>query len=123
MLLLLRSFQVLIRIRPLSAAEKLSQGHGRCLRQESAQALVWLGHPETRFTFDHIGCETLSQVRLKHQCYFCSFCLGILVRNCNVKCLKICVVLVFGVAFSDTLSCQMEMVVLFLAPDFNDCGS
>ncbi|KAK7363420.1 hypothetical protein VNO77_05563 [Canavalia gladiata] len=56
--------QVLIRIRPLSTMEKLSQGHGRCLRQESAQTLVWLGHPETRFTFDHIGCETLSQENL-----------------------------------------------------------
>ncbi|KAH1116640.1 hypothetical protein GLYMA_17G038700v4 [Glycine max] len=56
--------QVLIRIRPLSNSEKVSQGHGRCLKQESAQTLVWLGHPETRFTFDHIGCETLSQENL-----------------------------------------------------------
>ncbi|CAJ2650140.1 kinesin-like protein KIN-12C isoform X2 [Trifolium pratense] len=56
--------QVLIRIRPLSNMEKLSQGNGRCLKQESAQTLVWLGHPETRFTFDHIGCETLSQENL-----------------------------------------------------------
>jgi hypothetical protein len=57
--------QVLIRIRPLSNMEKLSQGNGRCLKQESAQTLVWLGHPETRFTFDHIGCETLSQVHVE----------------------------------------------------------
>ncbi|MED6175506.1 hypothetical protein PIB30_078977 [Stylosanthes scabra] len=56
--------QVLIRIRPLNAAEKIVQGHGRCLKQESAQTLVWLGHPETRFTFDHVGCETLSQENL-----------------------------------------------------------
>ncbi|XP_027192463.1 kinesin-like protein KIN-12C isoform X2 [Cicer arietinum] len=56
--------QVLIRIRPLSSMEKLSQGSGRCLKQETAQTLVWLGHPETRFTFDHIGCETLSQENL-----------------------------------------------------------
>lgn len=55
--------QVLIRIRPLNNIEKLSQGYDRCLRQESAQTLVWVGHPETRFTFDHIACETLSQVR------------------------------------------------------------
>lgn len=40
----------------------MSQGYGRCLRQESAQTLVWLGHPETRFTFDHVACETISQV-------------------------------------------------------------
>ncbi|KAM3708012.1 hypothetical protein ACJW31_02G067300 [Castanea mollissima] len=56
--------QVLIRIRPLSAMERVSQGFGQCLRQESAQTLVWLGHPETRFTFDHIACETISQENL-----------------------------------------------------------
>jgi kinesin family protein 15 len=55
---------VLIRIRPLSTMERVSQGYGQCLRQESAQTLVWLGHPETRFTFDHIACETISQVLL-----------------------------------------------------------
>ncbi|KAI4335052.1 hypothetical protein L6164_013735 [Bauhinia variegata] len=56
--------QVLIRIRPLSTMEKLSQGYGRCLRQESAQTLVWVGHPESRFTFDHVACEALSQENL-----------------------------------------------------------
>uniref|UniRef100_A0A2N9EIC7 Kinesin motor domain-containing protein n=1 Tax=Fagus sylvatica TaxID=28930 RepID=A0A2N9EIC7_FAGSY len=58
------SVQVLIRIRPLSAMERVSQGFGLCLKQESAQTLVWLGHPETRFTFDHIACETISQENL-----------------------------------------------------------
>ncbi|RWR94403.1 kinesin-like protein KIN-12C isoform X1 [Cinnamomum micranthum f. kanehirae] len=56
--------QVLIRIRPISSTERTLQGHGRCLRQESAQTLTWLGHPETRFTFDHIACETISQENL-----------------------------------------------------------
>lgn len=56
--------QVLIRIRPLSTMETVSQGYGRCLRQESAQTLVWLGHPETRFTFDHIASEMISQEKL-----------------------------------------------------------
>ncbi|XP_010276535.1 PREDICTED: kinesin-like protein KIN-12C isoform X2 [Nelumbo nucifera] len=56
--------QVLIRIRPLSTSERTLQGYGRCLRQESAQTLTWLGHPETRFTFDHIACETISQEKL-----------------------------------------------------------
>ncbi|KAF3456467.1 hypothetical protein FNV43_RR01117 [Rhamnella rubrinervis] len=56
--------QVLIRIRPLSTRERVSQGYGRCLRQESLQTMVWLGHPETRFTFDHIACETISQESL-----------------------------------------------------------
>ncbi|OMO58550.1 hypothetical protein COLO4_34541 [Corchorus olitorius] len=59
-----RNVQVLIRIRPLSAMEKVSQGNGRCLKQESAQTLVWLGHPETRFTFDNVACEAISQEKL-----------------------------------------------------------
>ncbi|CAN8259017.1 unnamed protein product [Cochlearia groenlandica] len=58
------SVQVLIRLRPLNTMEKGSQGHGRCLKQESPQTLVWLGHPETRFTFDHVASETISQERL-----------------------------------------------------------
>ncbi|XP_027769899.1 kinesin-like protein KIN-12C isoform X3 [Solanum pennellii] len=56
--------QVLIRVRPLNNTEKVSQGYSRCLRQESAETLVWLGHPETRFTFDHVACETISQEKL-----------------------------------------------------------
>lgn len=53
---------MLIRIRPLSNIERVSQGYVRCLKQDTAQTLVWLGHPETRFTFDHIACEMISQV-------------------------------------------------------------
>ncbi|KAK3007108.1 hypothetical protein RJ639_016177, partial [Escallonia herrerae] len=56
--------QVLIRVRPISSMEQVSQGYGRCLRQESAQTLTWLGHPEIRFTFDHIACEMISQEKL-----------------------------------------------------------
>ncbi|KAK3190165.1 hypothetical protein Dsin_029726 [Dipteronia sinensis] len=59
--------QVLIRIRPLSTIERVSQGYARCLRQESSQTLLWLGplgHPETRFTFDHVACETITQEKL-----------------------------------------------------------
>ncbi|XP_033509839.1 kinesin-like protein KIN-12C isoform X2 [Nicotiana tomentosiformis] len=56
--------QVLIRVRPLNNMEKVLQGYGRCLRQETAQTLVWLGHLETRFTFDHLACETISQEKL-----------------------------------------------------------
>ncbi|XP_057959011.1 kinesin-like protein KIN-12C isoform X2 [Malania oleifera] len=56
--------QVLIRIRPISTVESALRGYGRCLRQDSAQTLVWLGHPETRFTFDHIACEAISQEKL-----------------------------------------------------------
>ncbi|XP_062108915.1 kinesin-like protein KIN-12C isoform X2 [Humulus lupulus] len=52
--------QVLIRIRPLSRVES----HATCLRQESPHTLVWLGHPETRFTFDHVASPTISQETL-----------------------------------------------------------
>ncbi|XP_031480769.1 kinesin-like protein KIN-12F isoform X2 [Nymphaea colorata] len=53
--------QVLVRIRPLNNTEKNSYGHSRCLRQESAQSITWIGQPETRFIFDHVACETITQ--------------------------------------------------------------
>lgn len=56
--------QVLIRVRPLNNMERVLQGSARCLKQESAHTLVWLGHPETRYTFDHIVCETITQEKL-----------------------------------------------------------
>ncbi|KAL7599119.1 hypothetical protein Lser_V15G22526 [Lactuca serriola] len=56
--------QVLIRIRPLNNMELNAQGYNRCLQQESAQCLTWVGHPETRFTFDHVACETIDQETL-----------------------------------------------------------
>ncbi|XP_020520488.1 kinesin-like protein KIN-12E isoform X3 [Amborella trichopoda] len=56
--------QVLIRIRPVSNKERSLQGYTRCLRQESAQTVTWLGHPEARFTFDHVACETITQEKL-----------------------------------------------------------
>lgn len=56
--------QVLVRIRPLNGAEVASQGYNRCLKQESAQTVTWLGPPETRFTFDHVACETITQEML-----------------------------------------------------------
>ncbi|GJR14355.1 kinesin-like protein KIN-12C [Tanacetum coccineum] len=51
-------------MRPLNNMEKIAQGYGRCLKQESLRTLAWLGHPEVRFTFDHIVCETISQEML-----------------------------------------------------------
>ncbi|KAL9670442.1 hypothetical protein QQ045_007994 [Rhodiola kirilowii] len=56
--------QVLIRIRPLNEMEKRIQGYSRCLKQESAQTITWIGPPETRFTFDHVACETVDQETL-----------------------------------------------------------
>ncbi|KAK1295579.1 Kinesin-like protein KIN12B [Acorus calamus] len=56
--------QVLIRIRPINSTESSLQELSRCLKQESSQTLMWTGHPETRFTFDHVVCETVSQEKL-----------------------------------------------------------
>ncbi|KAL5700402.1 hypothetical protein ACHQM5_025847 [Ranunculus cassubicifolius] len=56
--------QVLVRMRPISSMERALQGNLTCLKQENAQTLSWLGHPETRFTFDHIACEMISQEKL-----------------------------------------------------------
>ncbi|CAN4107643.1 unnamed protein product [Withania somnifera] len=56
--------QVLIRVRPLNNMEKSTQGYARCLKQESEQCITWIGQPETRFTFDHVACETINQETL-----------------------------------------------------------
>ncbi|XP_015061958.1 kinesin-like protein KIN-12D isoform X1 [Solanum pennellii] len=56
--------QVLIRVRPLNSMERSTQGYTRCLKQESAQCVTWIGQPETRFTFDHVACETINQETL-----------------------------------------------------------
>ncbi|CAK9267106.1 unnamed protein product [Sphagnum jensenii] len=55
--------QVLIRIRPLSSTESV-QGFGKCVRQENAHTISWLGQPESRFTFDHVAGEMISQEEL-----------------------------------------------------------
>ncbi|KAG9445225.1 hypothetical protein H6P81_016565 [Aristolochia fimbriata] len=56
--------QVVIRIRPLSNSEISLQGHNRCIKQDSCQTVTWTGHPESRFTFDHVADETVSQEKL-----------------------------------------------------------
>ncbi|CAL9098669.1 unnamed protein product [Musa textilis] len=56
--------QVVIRVRPLSSTEKSLQGLHRCLKQESAHNISWIGQPETRFTFDYVACETINQEML-----------------------------------------------------------
>jgi kinesin family member 15 len=55
-------FQVVIRVRPLNNNEKNLHSYYRCLKQESAQTITWIGQPETRFTFDHVACEAVDQV-------------------------------------------------------------
>nr|CAD1829777.1 unnamed protein product [Ananas comosus var. bracteatus] len=52
---------VMIRIRPINKVESALHGYNRCLIQESSQTLTWTGHPETRFTFDHVACEDTTQ--------------------------------------------------------------
>ncbi|TYK28513.1 phragmoplast orienting kinesin 2 [Cucumis melo var. makuwa] len=56
--------QVIIRIRPLSSSEVSLQGYGKCVRQESCQTVTWTGHPESRFTFDLVADENVSQEKL-----------------------------------------------------------
>nr|XP_024376844.1 kinesin-like protein KIN-12F isoform X2 [Physcomitrium patens] len=56
--------QVLIRTRPINDSEASQQGHSRCVRQESAHSITWLGQPESRFTFDHVAGESISQEEL-----------------------------------------------------------
>ncbi|XP_030523084.1 kinesin-like protein KIN-12D isoform X2 [Rhodamnia argentea] len=56
--------QVLIRVRPLNNMERSTYGYNRCLKQESSQSITWVGQPETRFTFDHVACETVDQEML-----------------------------------------------------------
>ncbi|KAG6471084.1 hypothetical protein ZIOFF_072181 [Zingiber officinale] len=56
--------QVIIRVRPLNNMEKSLQGFYRCLKQESAHNITWIGQPGNRFTFDHIACETVNQEML-----------------------------------------------------------
>lgn len=53
---------MIIRIRPLSSTESSTQGYGKCVRQESCQSITWTGHPESRFTFDLVADENVSQV-------------------------------------------------------------
>ncbi|XP_068655925.1 kinesin-like protein KIN-12D isoform X2 [Aristolochia californica] len=56
--------QVLIRVRPLNSTEQSSHGYSRCMKQDSAQTVTWIGQPETRFRFDHVACETINQETL-----------------------------------------------------------
>ncbi|XVF05056.1 hypothetical protein REPUB_Repub05bG0138200 [Reevesia pubescens] len=56
--------QVIIRIRPLSSSEISLHGYSKCVRQESCQTITWTGHPESRFTFDIVADEHVSQENL-----------------------------------------------------------
>ncbi|KAG6763159.1 hypothetical protein POTOM_033695 [Populus tomentosa] len=56
--------QVIIRLRPLSGSEISVQGHSKCVRQESCQTITWTGHPESRFTFDLVADETVTQEKI-----------------------------------------------------------
>ncbi|GLT81928.1 hypothetical protein SLE2022_003510 [Rubroshorea leprosula] len=52
--------QVIIRVRPLNSSEISLQRYNKCVKQESCQTITWMGHPESRFTFDLVADENLS---------------------------------------------------------------
>ncbi|KAH9532376.1 hypothetical protein CY35_19G090000 [Sphagnum magellanicum] len=58
--------QVLVRIRPVNSTESgCVENFTKCLNQESAHSVTWLGQPESQqFTFDHIAGEKISQEKL-----------------------------------------------------------
>ncbi|KNA12210.1 hypothetical protein SOVF_127820 [Spinacia oleracea] len=56
--------QVIIRLRPLNTSEISLQGSNKCVRQESSQSITWTGHPESRFTFDVVADENVTQENL-----------------------------------------------------------
>ncbi|CAK9267606.1 unnamed protein product [Sphagnum jensenii] len=56
--------QVVIRLRPINSLEASTQGFNRCVKQESAHCISWVGHPESRFTFDHVASEYITQEKL-----------------------------------------------------------
>uniref|UniRef100_A0A453LU12 Kinesin motor domain-containing protein n=1 Tax=Aegilops tauschii subsp. strangulata TaxID=200361 RepID=A0A453LU12_AEGTS len=56
--------QVVIRVRPLSSSEISVQGEKRCVRQDSGQSITWTCHPESRFTFDLVADEHITQESL-----------------------------------------------------------
>ncbi|XP_024380241.1 uncharacterized protein [Physcomitrium patens] len=56
--------QVILRTRPISSSESALKGFGRCVRQENSQSITWIGQPESRFTFDHVAGEHITQEKL-----------------------------------------------------------
>lgn len=59
--------QVLVRVRPMSNSDATGHSsYGTCLRQDSAHTITWIGQPQTRFTFDHVAGEFITQVQIIH---------------------------------------------------------
>ncbi|KAK9125004.1 hypothetical protein Scep_013850 [Stephania cephalantha] len=56
--------QVIIRVRPLSDSEISLQGYNKCVKQDGCQTITWTGHPESRFTFDLVADENVTQEKL-----------------------------------------------------------
>ncbi|EFH51898.1 hypothetical protein ARALYDRAFT_484830 [Arabidopsis lyrata subsp. lyrata] len=56
--------QVIIRTRPLSTSEISVQGNNKCVRQDNGQAITWIGNPESRFTFDLVADENVTQEQM-----------------------------------------------------------
>lgn len=53
--------QVLVRTRPVSSSEASGHCFGRCVRQDGPHTITWLGQPQTRFSFDHVAGESITQ--------------------------------------------------------------
>lgn len=60
--MMMKMAQVILRTRPISPSESAMKGFSRCIRQENSHSITWLGQPETRFTFDHVAGEHITQV-------------------------------------------------------------
>ncbi|CAN6465102.1 unnamed protein product [Victoria cruziana] len=56
--------QVIIRIRPLNSSEISLHGNRRCVRQDGPQSVTWTCQPQSRFTFDIVADENVSQESL-----------------------------------------------------------
>ncbi|KAF9625195.1 hypothetical protein IFM89_020115, partial [Coptis chinensis] len=52
---------IMCRIRPLSNYEISIQGNSKCVRHDSSRTITWSGPPESRFTFDHVADENVTQ--------------------------------------------------------------
>ncbi len=67
----------MIRLRPINILEASTQGFNRCVKQESAHCISWVGQPESRFTFDHVASEYITQARWtfwSHEFYVLQSC-------------------------------------------------
>ncbi|XP_026399329.1 kinesin-like protein KIN-12E [Papaver somniferum] len=56
--------KVVIRIRPLSNSEISIEGLNKCVRKDNTHTITWTGHPDSRYTFDLVADENVTQENL-----------------------------------------------------------